>query len=156
MSNPRIGTAVPIRAPSAPGASAREGAPPTGGSRFGELVTAARNGSPAAPTLPPPAGGAATAHPVDGASAAPAPAPAHPPAAPGLTELGRSLLARVARGERYVESVVRQGLHGRAFTNDELLVMQAQVYRYTQELELVSKFVERATSTVKTVLQQNG
>jgi hypothetical protein len=52
--------------------------------------------------------------------------------------------------------VVRQGLAGRAYTPADLLAMQAQVYRYTQELELVSKLVERGTSTVKTILQQNG
>ncbi len=55
-----------------------------------------------------------------------------------------------------MESVVRQGLSGRAFTPNDLLAMQAQVYRYTQELELVSKLVDRGTNTVKTVLQQGG
>jgi hypothetical protein len=73
-----------------------------------------------------------------------------------LGDVSRQLLTRVARGERYLEGVVRQGLAGRAYTPADLLAMQAQVYRYTQELELVSKLVERGTSTVKTVLQQNG
>lgn len=73
-----------------------------------------------------------------------------------LTAAGRQLLARVAHGERYVESVVRQALHGRAFTPADLLAMQAEVYRYTQELELVSKLVDRGTSTVRTIMQQNG
>lgn len=78
------------------------------------------------------------------------------PAPSVLATVGRQLLGRVARGERYVENVVHQGLAGRAFTPAELLVMQAHVYRYAQELELVSKLVDHATSSVKTVLQQSG
>ncbi len=69
---------------------------------------------------------------------------------------GRQLLSRVARGERYVENVIRQALSGRAFTPADLLALQAQVYRYTQELELVSKLVDRAGSSLRTILQQGG
>ena len=73
-----------------------------------------------------------------------------------LSEAGRRILARVARGERYVEQVVRGAASGTAYTPADLLAIQAQVYRHTQDVELVSKFVDRATSTVKTVLQQGG
>jgi hypothetical protein len=128
------GPAVPIPPPRVPTASA------TAAPRFGELVAQARAPRTAPPPPSTPTGNAST--PVTGAGA--------------LTEAGRQLLARVARGERYVENVVRQAVGGRAFTPADLLAMQAQVYRYTQELELVSKLVERGTSTVKTVLQQGG
>jgi hypothetical protein len=78
------------------------------------------------------------------------------PSANALTDAGRRILARVARGERYIEQVVRGAAGGTAYTPADLLAIQAQVYRHTQEVELVSKFVDRATSTVKTVLQQGG
>ncbi len=35
----------------------------------------------------------------------------------------------------------------------ELLVLQAEVYRYSQEVELASKLVDKASSGVRTVLQ---
>jgi hypothetical protein len=73
-----------------------------------------------------------------------------------LTEAGRRLLSRISRGERFVEQVVRGAASGAAYTPADLLAIQAQVYRYTQEVELVSKFVDRATNAVKTVLQQGS
>ena len=73
-----------------------------------------------------------------------------------LTRAGRELVERVARGERSVERIVRQALSGRDFTPADLLALQAQMYRYTQEIELVSKVVDRGTSGLRTLLQQNG
>jgi hypothetical protein len=150
MGNPRVGPAVSIPTPPVTPLPST----PASGSRFGELVAQLRTGgaaSPAASAVRPPGGSAPLT---------PAATPGtriEPGAAQPLTELGRQLLARVARGERYMENVVRQGLSGgKTYTNEELLALQAQVYRYTQELELVSKLVDRGTSTVKTVLQQNG
>lgn len=120
---------------------------PVRSQRFGELVASARAaGSPAPATVSRP-------------NSLPSVAPAAPTATsrpPAIGDIGRQLLARVARGERAVESMVRQGLSGRAFTPADLLAMQAQVYRYGQEIELISKLAERGTSAVKTVLQQNG
>jgi hypothetical protein len=136
MSNPVVGPAIPIPPPHGAQASA---AAPSRGASFGELV-AQRRASASASSGPPP--GAR----VHGASIAPG----------TLGALGGQLLARVARGEHYVESLVRQSLSGRAFSNAELLAMQAQVYRCTQELDLVSRLVDRGTSTVRTVLTQNG
>jgi hypothetical protein len=120
----------------------------TPSSRFGERLALLRETRTATPPTP-------SAAPTPTPAPAPRSIPAPTPLAP-LTEAGRQLLSRVARGERYVENVVRQAVGGRAFTPADLLVMQAQVYRYTQELELVSKLVERGTGTVKTILQQNG
>ncbi len=126
------GPAVPRTPPATQG---------SGSTRFGDLVATARAVAPA-PRPAPPQIGTSTS----GA----------PPRPFALGDIGRQLLARVGRGERAVESMVRQGLSGRAFTPADLLAMQAQVYRYGQEIELVSKLVERGTSTVKTLLQQNG
>lgn len=95
-------------------------------------------------------------------SAAPSPTPPAPSPAsaasatePLTAPLG-GLLRRVARGERQVDAVLRQAVSGRSFTPEELLVVQAQVYRYSQELELVGKLVDKGTNTVRTILQQNG
>jgi hypothetical protein len=66
------------------------------------------------------------------------------------------LLARVSQGERYIESVVHRAMHGAALSPADLLAMQARVYRYAQDLDLVSKLADRATSGIRTILQQNG
>jgi hypothetical protein len=129
--------AAPTGAPAVP-RSSLPSSPASGTGAFGDLVARHRSSQPASAS--------AAALPM-------APAAPHPSV---LGDVGRQLLARVARGERSVEAMVHQGLSGRAFTPADLLAMQAQVYRYAQELELVSKLVDRATSTVKTVLQQNG
>lgn len=78
------------------------------------------------------------------------------PDAQSLARSGADLLRRVSSGERYMDSIVRQGLSGRAFTNEELLTVQARIYRYTQEVELVSKIVDKTTGAVKTVLQSGN
>jgi hypothetical protein len=56
------------------------------------------------------------------------------------------------RGQRFVDRVIRQALAGRDFSQDELLAIQAGVYRYTQELELFSRMVEKAVASVKQTL----
>lgn len=78
------------------------------------------------------------------------------PEGPSLARTSSDLLRRVAAGERYMDSVVRQGLNGRAFTNEELLAVQARIYRYTQETELVAKVVDKGTGALKTILQSGN
>lgn len=129
-----------------------------GGSRFSELLgpreqRAATSASTAG------AQSAAAAHNGQSAAAAHAYGPPRVGAAQGaepLTDAGRRLLSRISRGERFVEQVVHGASSGAAYTPADLLAIQAQVYRYTQEVELLSKFVDRATNTVKTVLQQGS
>jgi len=48
--------------------------------------------------------------------------------------------------------VIRQALAGRTFSQEELLAIQAGVYRYTQELELFGRIVEKAVSGLKQTL----
>jgi hypothetical protein len=71
------------------------------------------------------------------------------PAREMLEDAARS----IDRGQRMVESVIRSARNGRVFSQEELIAIQAGVYRYTQELELASKLVEKATGAVKTTLQ---
>lgn len=149
----RLGRATPLPAPQHNTTHA-----PGSGSRFAEMAAARTPTQPA--QVPQPASatpGAEGPHSaVRPEGAAVAGAQHTDPSANALTDAGRRILARVARGERYIEQVVRGAAGGKAYTPADLLAIQAQVYRHTQEVELVSKFVDRATTTVKTVLQQGG
>jgi hypothetical protein len=42
---------------------------------------------------------------------------------------------------------------GKNFSNSELIALQAGMYKYTQELELTGKVVEKATSGLKDTLK---
>ena len=59
------------------------------------------------------------------------------------------IMEDVMQGQNKLEEIISLSLSGRSFSTPELLAMQAGVYRFTQELELTSKVVEKATSTVK-------
>lgn len=75
--------------------------------------------------------------------------PAHGVLPERLRELARS----ITQGERAVDRVITQAAGGRDFSTTELIGIQARVYRYTQELELVSKLVDKACAGVKQTLQ---
>ncbi|MEM7678953.1 MAG: hypothetical protein AAF449_23485 [Myxococcota bacterium] len=59
------------------------------------------------------------------------------------------IMEDVMQGQNKLEEIISLSLSGRSFSTPELLAMQAGVYRFTQELELTSKVVEKATATVK-------
>lgn len=76
------------------------------------------------------------------------------PEAPTSSPLGEALRGAaqsISRGERLVDGAIR-GVRGEV-DPARLLALQAGVYRYTQELELTSKLVDKATGAVKQVLQ---
>lgn len=60
-----------------------------------------------------------------------------------------NMLEGLMRGQDKMQEIMEMALSGRQFAPQELLGMQAGVYRFTQELELTSKVVEKATSGVK-------
>ncbi len=87
-------------------------------------------------------------------------------AAPGRAEVKRSdavrtsgevqaskVLDQVTAAQRRLDQVLALAQSGKTFTPAELLAMQAQVYRASQELDLAGKVVEKATAGVKQVLQ---
>lgn len=74
-----------------------------------------------------------------------------PPTA--IPERLRELARSITSGERAVDRVIAQAAGGRDFSPAELIAIQARVYRYTQELELVSKLVDKACAGVKQTLQ---
>jgi hypothetical protein len=57
------------------------------------------------------------------------------------------------QGQRDLDRIIQAVASGKRFSNAELLSLQASMYRYTQELELVSKVVEKGTSGLKDVLK---
>lgn len=82
-------------------------------------------------------------------------------AAPDVPAIGQSLdrspvasgvqriMEDVMQGQNKLEEIMSLSLSGRNFSTPELLALQAGVYRFTQELELTSKVVEKGTSTIK-------
>lgn len=59
------------------------------------------------------------------------------------------IMEDVMQGQNKLEEIINLSLSGRNFSSSELLALQAGVYRFTQELELTSKVVEKGTSTIK-------
>jgi hypothetical protein len=63
------------------------------------------------------------------------------------------LLGGVMSGQNKLDGIIKMATSGRQFNPTELLAIQAGVYKFSQELELTSKVVEKATSGVKQTLQ---
>lgn len=64
-----------------------------------------------------------------------------------------SAAGSLVRGQRFMDGALRRAMRGRDLSPQRLLALQAGVYRYTQELELASKVVDKATGAVKQTLQ---
>jgi hypothetical protein len=63
------------------------------------------------------------------------------------------LFANIEKGQVTMDKLINGGLSGKNFSNSELLSLQAGMYKYSQELELTSKVVEKATSGLKDTLK---
>ncbi len=59
------------------------------------------------------------------------------------------MLDGLLSGQDRMTGIMNMALSGRQFSPPELIAMQAGVYRFSQELELTSKVVEKATSGIK-------
>lgn len=68
-------------------------------------------------------------------------------------ESAAQAVARVSQAQNRMEQVLKLAESGKAFSPAELLALQANVYRASQELDLAGKVVEKATGGVKQVLQ---
>jgi hypothetical protein len=62
------------------------------------------------------------------------------------------MLDGLLQGQDKMTEIVDLAMSGRQFSPPELLVMQAGIFRFSQELELAGKVVEKATSGVKQTL----
>ncbi len=65
----------------------------------------------------------------------------------------KSILNQVVDGQNKLDQVIKMATSGKTYGNQELLAIQAAVYKFSQELELTSKVVEKATSGVKQTMQ---
>ena len=63
------------------------------------------------------------------------------------------VLSSVVSAQGKMDKIIKLATSGRTFNPTELLAIQAGVYKFSQELELTSKVVEKATDGVKQTLQ---
>lgn len=71
----------------------------------------------------------------------------------GTNKFLMGVVENLESGQNYMDSLISQGMSGKQFSNSELISLQASMYKYTQELDLTSKVVEKATSGVKDTLK---
>lgn len=64
----------------------------------------------------------------------------------------RGLGREIDAGEAHVGNASQL----RSYDTASLIALQAGIYRYTEAVDLASKIVERATTSVRTVLQGSG
>lgn len=65
----------------------------------------------------------------------------------------QKFLGEVEKGQASMDNIIKLSTSSKKLSHQELLGMQAMVYRYSQELELTSKVVEKATSGLKDTLR---
>jgi hypothetical protein len=65
----------------------------------------------------------------------------------------RGLGRELDHGEALAETAIRGGASGGGMSPGALLALQAGIYRYSEAVDLVTKLVDRATTAVKTTLQ---
>lgn len=63
------------------------------------------------------------------------------------------MLEDIEKGQGIMDKLIKSSAKGREFSNSELISLQAGMYKYTQELELTGKVVEKATSGLKDTLK---
>jgi hypothetical protein len=69
------------------------------------------------------------------------------------TSLLKGMFENMEKGQASMDKLINGGLSGKNFSNTDMLSMQAGMYKYTQELELTGKVVEKATSGLKDTLK---
>jgi hypothetical protein len=69
------------------------------------------------------------------------------------TGLIGSLVENIEKSQGVLDKLIDGGLQGKTFSNTELISLQAGMYKYSQELDLCSKVVEKATGGLKDTLK---
>jgi len=64
-----------------------------------------------------------------------------------------NMMSEMEKGQGLLDRMISGGLHGAKFSNSELLGLQAGMYKYTQELDLTGKVVDKATQALKDTLK---
>ena len=60
-----------------------------------------------------------------------------------------SLVNLVTKGQSKMDKIMEMAMSGRKLSNQEVLAMQEDIYRYSQELELVAKVCEKAAGGIR-------
>lgn len=68
----------------------------------------------------------------------------------------REALGRVSQDGARVDAAMRRVSQGATVSNDQLIALQMLVYRYSLEVDVVSKLVDKATAAVKQTFQSQG
>lgn len=66
-------------------------------------------------------------------------------------KLIENIFNNIDSGHKKIEGILKISMSGIKLSQQELLTLQMRVYRFTQEVELISKIVEKGTSGVKQV-----
>ncbi|MDY7231409.1 ATP-dependent helicase HrpB [Hyalangium rubrum] len=69
------------------------------------------------------------------------------------TNLVSHVVRELEAGHLRLEKLIETSASGKTFSNAELLSLQASMYKYTLELDLTSKVVEKATTGIKDVVK---
>ena len=69
------------------------------------------------------------------------------------TSMLSGMMANMEKGQVAIDKLISGGINGKNMSNGEMLALQAGMYKYTQELELTGKVVEKATSGLKDTLK---
>lgn len=64
----------------------------------------------------------------------------------------RDAAESLARGESSIDAAVHRLTRGRTLSPEELIALQATVYRHAAEVEMAAKLVDKLTSGVRTLL----
>ena len=76
-----------------------------------------------------------------------------PPSGPSFSEVLEKLGGALDRSEAQTSHAVRGASSGAELSPGGLIALQANIYRYVEAVDLATKLVDRATSAVKTTLQ---
>lgn len=63
--------------------------------------------------------------------------------------LVKEIIQNLDAGHKRIEGILKLSMRGLRLSQQELLTLQMRVYKFTQEVELISKIVEKGTSGVK-------
>ncbi len=69
------------------------------------------------------------------------------------TSMISNMMSNMEKGQASIDKLINGGLSGKSMSNQEMLQLQAGMYKYSQELELTGKVVEKATSGLKDTLK---
>jgi hypothetical protein len=70
-----------------------------------------------------------------------------------LTRSISNIISELEQGQGRLDKLIASGLSGKELSVTEMLSLQASMYKYTQEMELTGKVVEKATNGLKETLK---